>query len=83
MHQPRREPGAPHLDQVRPLVRDDTTGRARRQHEAVWLLRRDRRSAEPVTPDARRLEDLVARARDDDRLAQLRPRWTYRAFSRR
>ena len=73
MHQPGREPGAAHLDQVGPLVRHDPAGRSRRQHEAVGLLGRNRRAVQPVTADAARLEDLVPRAGHHDGLAQLGP----------
>ncbi len=73
MHQPRREPGAADLDQVRPLVRDDPARRPGRQHEPVRLLRGHRRPVQAIAAHAARLEDLVARAGDDDRLPQLRP----------
>ncbi len=70
MHQPGREPGATHLDQVRPLVRHDAAGRAGGEHEAIRLLGGDRRAVEAIAADAARLEDLVAGAGDNDRLPE-------------
>ena len=70
VHQPRRAPRAPHLDQIGPLVRDDAGGGPGGEHEAVGLLGRDRRSMEPVAAHPARLEDLVSRAGHDQHLPQ-------------
>ena len=70
VHQPRREPGAPDLDQVRPLMRHDAAGRAGRQHEAVGLLGRDGGTVEPEAANSARLENGIACPGHDDRLAE-------------
>ena len=71
--QPGREPGTAHLDQVRPLVRDDAAGGSGGEHEAVGLLRGDGGTVKPIAADAARLEDLVACAGNDHGLPESRP----------
>ena len=68
-----REPGAADFDQIGPLVRDDTAGRARREHEPVRLLGGNARAVEAIAADPARLEDLVAGTGDHDRLAEPGP----------
>src|SRR5262245_27745793 len=58
---------------IRPLVGTEPAARPRGQHEAIGLLRGNRRAVQTIAANAARLEDLVTGAGHHDNLAERRP----------
>src|SRR5579872_2390287 len=72
---PRHQEATANLDNRRRLVMDDSTDRARREHEAIGALRGYAGTAQTIAANAGSVGDGITRARNDEHLSKIRPRF--------